>query len=170
MKNKLFALAWSALLILAAWIAAGPFVASYQIRTAVQQRDAQSLGDHVDFPAVRDSLNDQVATLFGGSSSDGTQDSGGGFANFARVLVGSALQVMVTPQGVLELLRRRTALADGAPQTSGGTPDSAPSPSDGAPKLKPVIPKCRSRWCCAATASSGSWRRSSFPGAASSTN
>lgn len=48
------------LLAVAGWIAAGPFLTVNAIRSAVQEQDAARLSQHIDFPALRTSLKQQL--------------------------------------------------------------------------------------------------------------
>ena len=50
------------LLVVAGWIAAGPYLTINAIRSAVQEQDAAKLSQHIDFPALRTSLKQQAYT------------------------------------------------------------------------------------------------------------
>lgn len=58
--KKWLALIVIVLVLIAGWIAAGPFLTINSIRGAVQAQDAAELSQHVDFPALRTSLKQQV--------------------------------------------------------------------------------------------------------------
>lgn len=58
--NKWIALAVAVLLALVAWVAAGPFMTIHAIRSAIVAQDSAAIAEHVDFPAIRDSLKAQV--------------------------------------------------------------------------------------------------------------
>jgi hypothetical protein len=49
-----------AVLALLGWIGAGPFLTIHAIRGAIQAQDAAELSEHVDVPAVRTSLKQQI--------------------------------------------------------------------------------------------------------------
>jgi hypothetical protein len=117
---------------LAIWIALGPFLAANAIRSAVARNDEAELDQHIDFPAVRDSLKSQ---MYGLVDDRGPPDEGGGIGNALKSLVGGAMDVMLTPHGVLLLLRHRTALGDA---DTGAQPANPPA-QDAAPRRKPVL-------------------------------
>src|SRR2546430_811620 len=110
MQNRIVIGVSIAAALFAAWIAAGPFVAAHAIRDAVIRNDVVALDEHIDFPAVRDSLKGQLFGLVDPQGTPSAENNGGGFGNALKMVVGSALDMLLTPQGVLELLRRRTAL------------------------------------------------------------
>lgn len=58
--KKWLALIVVVLLVVAGWIAAGPYLTINAIRSAVQEQDAAKLSQHIDFPAVRAGLKQQV--------------------------------------------------------------------------------------------------------------
>lgn len=124
--------------LLAAWIGAGPFVAARQIRAAVIAGDAMALDQRIDFPAVRDSLKGQLYGLVEPPQAPGAANPTGssGFGGAIKAFMGTALDVLLTPQGVLELLRHKTALAQGA-AADGGAP-AAPDESE-PPQGKPML-------------------------------
>ncbi|MGK9518003.1 DUF2939 domain-containing protein, partial [Salmonella enterica subsp. enterica] len=58
--KKVLVLLLIALLALAGYVAAGPFLAIRGIRAALERRDVAALDEHVDFAAVRASLRAQI--------------------------------------------------------------------------------------------------------------
>src|SRR5437016_11356241 len=136
MDRKIVAALGIAFAALAIWVGVGPFITAGEIHSAVARNDEASLDQHIDFPAVRDSLKNQ---LFGLVDDRGAPDqSGGGFGDAIKNLMGGAVDVMLTPHGVLLLLQHKTALGNpssGGPQDSPPATSSAPSPS----RRKPVI-------------------------------
>jgi hypothetical protein len=121
--------------LLAGWIAMGPFLAASAIRTAVARNDEAELDQHIDFPAVRNSLKSQI---YGAIDDRGPPDDSGGIGNALKSIVSGAMDVMLTPHGVLLLLRHRTALGHAAPdETSAGS--ASPPSQDAQPQRKPVI-------------------------------
>lgn len=133
MLRKLLSASTLVVLALAAWIAVGPFLAAREIRTAVIRNDEASLDRRIDFPAVRESLKGQLYGLV--DDSGPPQAGSGSFGDALKSLMGGAVDVFLTPRGVLELLRRKTALAQNS-----GDGDSSPAPADsGSSRRKPVI-------------------------------
>jgi hypothetical protein len=136
MQRRIIASLFIAAVLLLAWIAAGPFMAAREIRNAVIDNDVVALDEHIDFPAVRDSLKGQLFGLVdgpGATNSSNNESGGSGFGNALKALMGTALDVALTPQMVLELLRHKTALGQ-------DRHDDAPAqPNSSAPRRKPVI-------------------------------
>jgi len=101
--------AWPLLLIalLAVYAAASPLVTYYQMRAAVQQRDAEALAEYIDFPAVRQDLKDQLNAETGSRIADQADNDTlavlGGL--FASVVVDKAVDAFVTPAGLAELMK-----------------------------------------------------------------
>ena len=58
--KKWIALALAAVLLVLAWVAAGPYMTIRAIQQAVQAQDAGELAEQVDFPALRASLKAQM--------------------------------------------------------------------------------------------------------------
>ena len=58
--KRLIALATLIVLLLACWIAAGPFMAIRGIQQAMDTRDVSKLERHVDYPALRANLRAQL--------------------------------------------------------------------------------------------------------------
>src|SRR5690606_17416914 len=95
-------------------VATGPYRTLAAIHAAVANDDARSLARHVDFPAVRASLKDQLrdrlARRYGGGANEGTLGLlAMGAAGFA---VDGAVEVMVTPIGLAALMQGRAMWRD----------------------------------------------------------
>lgn len=119
--------------VIAIWIAIGPFLTANAIRTAVARNDEAELDQHIDFPAVRDSLKSQV---YGAIDDNGPPDQNGGIGNALKSIVSGAMDVMLTPHGVLLLLRHRTALGDAESTAPASGPPPAP---EATPRRKPIV-------------------------------
>lgn len=136
MQSRIVASISVAAALLVAWVAVGPFVAAHAIRDAVIRNDVVALDEHIDFPAVRDSLKGQLFGLVDPQGAPGAENNGSGFANALKMVVGTALDVMLTPQGVLELLRHKTALGQDSHNDGG---ESSQQNSSSPARRKPVI-------------------------------
>jgi hypothetical protein len=98
-----------AVLALAGWIAAGPFLTVNAIRDAVEAKDAAALSREVDFPAVRASLkaqlNDHMVRKAGPRMQSGLL---GAFAlRVGGIAVDAAVDTMVTPMGLAAIMEGR---------------------------------------------------------------
>src|SRR5581483_8625372 len=70
---------------------------------------------------------------YGAIGDNGPPDQSGGIGNALKSIVSGAMDVMLTPHGVLLLLRHRTALGDAekAPASN--------APAEDAPRRKPIV-------------------------------
>ena len=108
--------------ILAAVLAIGmgyvvyPYVTLYRLGHAVRAGDATTLGNLVNWPAVREGIKedicDDVAPSPAQTASDDTLPPFG--ASFARGIAGSIVDQRVTPQGVLNMTHGNVAASDAA--------------------------------------------------------
>lgn len=107
--KKLVALVVFLALLLGAYVAAGPFLAMHQIRTAVQEGDTRSLSEHVDFELIRSSVRAQVEDHIARQADTTARGSPLGrlMAQVAGRLGGGAIDALVTPAGIGALLQGR---------------------------------------------------------------
>lgn len=98
------------LLALAAWIAAGPWLAVRGIERAVAERDAAALERYVDFPRLRANLKAQLDDRMVRAAGD--KVAGNPFGAVALAVAGNAtgvaVEAMATPLGVGALLQGHT--------------------------------------------------------------
>ena len=123
---------WAALgvLVCAAAFAGAPYYTAHQIKQAVKAGDAQALASQVDFQSVRASLKRQMGERLSRQLPDAVKS--GAMADLGSLLAGrvadAALQAVVTPDGVVDLLSGRL------PNPLNPGPASANAPSPDAPK------------------------------------
>ncbi|QSX75693.1 DUF2939 domain-containing protein [Lysobacter arenosi] len=110
--KKWIALPLLALLLLLAWIAAGPFMAIKAIREAIQAQDSAALSRHVDFPLLRQSLRAQVEDALARRAGAEVLDSplGGLALGLANQAAGGMVDVIATPAGIGAILEGRGLL------------------------------------------------------------
>jgi len=90
----------------AAWLFATPYLAVSDMRRAADARDADALADHVDFPALRESLKGEIAARLSPTSGPAAGNPLLAFgAALAGSLVGPAIDAWVTPESLSWLLR-----------------------------------------------------------------
>lgn len=131
--KRLLILLVIALLALAAWIAAGPYLAMHGIRESVESRDVTRLERYVDYPTLRKNvkaqIEDRIAREIGqrmGPQAVGTMASG-----VAGMLSDSAVDAMVSPAGIAVLLQGHALVqraSGNIDQTQGVT--AGPKPFD----------------------------------------
>ena len=107
--KKLLAVALVLALLLAAWIAAGPWLAVGAIKDALREQDSTALAAQVDFPALRASLKHQLADRLVRSAGAEVQSSALGAIGL-RMATGAtslAVDATVTPLGLGALMEGR---------------------------------------------------------------
>jgi hypothetical protein len=84
---------------------ASPYLTLYRMYQAVERRDAQSISDSVDFPALRASIKDNLqAVVLKETAKQNNPILNLLGAALGSTLLNPALETMVTPQGVMALL------------------------------------------------------------------
>ncbi len=96
-----------AVLLLAAWLAGGPWLAVHGISRALEQRDTAALARHVDFPQLQANLRAQVQDrMVRAAGPDVATHPLGAIALAAASSVpGAGVELAASPQGVAALLQ-----------------------------------------------------------------
>ena len=112
------------LLPVSAWVS--PYWDLYRLRTAVAERDAETVSAHVDFPALRESLKGQVMTGVERAIAPGDDNPLARLgAAVAAVAVNPMIDAMVSPAGVMAMLETgKVRLARPAPPGDQGRDDA----------------------------------------------
>ncbi|REG57797.1 hypothetical protein B0G80_0431 [Paraburkholderia sp. BL6669N2] len=111
---------------------ASPYIALNNLKRAADARDAQTVNQYVDFPALRESLKQQVAGLLTrrlGAHSNGNPLAAIG-AMIGVALIGPLVDAYATPDGVAALLNGMPPRGD--PGERPPAPPAANNPSDAA--------------------------------------
>ncbi len=131
--RRLIALALLLVLLLAGWLAAGPYLAIRGIQRALEARDVSRLAPHVDYPALRGSIKAQVEDRIARGMAGRFGDSAAGAmaGSLAGMLSDSAVEAMVSPVGIAILLQGHALKqrATGELEPDGGI-GAAPLPYD----------------------------------------
>ena len=123
-----FATALVVVILVAAlgFVYASPYIALNRVKRAADARDAQTVNEYVDFPALRASLKEQIAALL--TRRVDIQKSGNPLAIIGAMigaaLVGPLVDSYATPDGV-------AAILNGIPPR-GEPGERPPQPGDGA--------------------------------------
>ncbi|MFM0505902.1 DUF2939 domain-containing protein [Paraburkholderia caffeinilytica] len=120
---------------------ASPYMALNNLKRAADARDAQTVNEYVDFPALRESLKQQVTGLL--TRRLDTQGNGNPFAAIGAMigvaLIGPLVDAYATPDGVAALLNGMPprgnpgerppvpATAENPPAATAPAPEPAPS-------------------------------------------
>jgi len=91
---------------LAAYTFASPYLALKDLRAAAQAGNAEGISDHVDFPAVRESLKNSVNAMV---AKDIERKGDGKYAKlgaaFASAFTGPLVEAYVTPQNIARMVQ-----------------------------------------------------------------
>ncbi|ABC78003.1 DUF2939 domain-containing protein [Syntrophus aciditrophicus] len=99
------------LIVIAGYVAAGPFLTAYSIRTALVEQDSEKLSDNIDFPALRQNVKDQFRAIMMKKASTELQDNP--FAaiatGFAAKMADGVVDTVITPSGLASLMEKKTS-------------------------------------------------------------
>ena len=93
--------------LFAIYVAAAPYITVYQMKSAAESRDGEALSEHIEFPSVRQSLKDQMNSMFMKEmAKDEMKDNPFAAlgAAFAGVIVDKMVEAYVTPAGITQLM------------------------------------------------------------------
>jgi hypothetical protein len=107
--KKILAIAVLLSAALAAFIAAGPFIALHHIKAGVEQRDAVKLSEHIDFPALRLNLKNQFTAKIMKKAPSQFQDTpiASWVMDLGSKLVDGMVDTYVTPAGLASMMEGR---------------------------------------------------------------
>lgn len=118
---------------------ASPYIALNNLKRAADARDAQTVNQYVDFPALRDSLKQQIGGML---TRRLEADAGSKLATIGAVigvtLIGPLVDSYATPDGVAALLNGMPPRGDAgehppqAPAANNGPGAQPPAPGNGA--------------------------------------
>jgi len=129
--KKLIALSTAASLALGAYWTAAPYLTLYQMKSSVEARDADALNSHINYPALRENLKEQIASHVAAkmAKEGATGEKAALGTKLALGLSGALIDNMVTPEAVKhamtsgDLGSAKKAGGTGAEPPSTGTPD-----------------------------------------------
>jgi len=96
-----------AVVLVAIYVIAAPFLTCYRMRAAAEDRDSGALSEHIEYPSVRQSLKDQMnAKVLGEMAKNDVKE--GPLATIGTALAGMVIDKMidqyVTPAGVEQMM------------------------------------------------------------------
>ena len=110
--KKIIVAAAIAVITLGAVTYASPYYTLYQMKTALSKRDAAALAEHVDFPALRENIKQQINGAMA-ESVKATVGADNPFAAmgqaFASSMTNKMVDAMVSPAGVVALVNKSVA-------------------------------------------------------------
>ena len=108
--------------VLGYWLAS-PYLAIHEISSGAQERDADKVIKHVDFPAVRDDIKGQLIAIMTNKMQSDPEMANNPFAGLAAAfvvpMVNSIIDTYVTPSGIKGLM-------SAAPQEQGSSATGNP--------------------------------------------
>ena len=97
---------------------ASPYLTLYQIYQAVEHRDSQSISDSVDFPALRESVKENLqSVVLKETAKQNNPILNLIGAALGKVMVNPVIDSIVTPQGVMALLEGQRPGENGGTQS-----------------------------------------------------
>jgi len=96
----------SLLVVIAGYVAAGPFLTAYSIRTALVEQDTEKLSENINFPELRQNVKEQFRAIMVKKASTELQDNPfAALANgFAAKMADGVVDTVVTPSGLASLM------------------------------------------------------------------
>ncbi len=92
------------------YVFATPYITAYKMKVAAETQDGEALSEFVDFPALRQSLKDQMAVMLRKEMAEevieGNPLSAIGTA-FGSMIVKGIVDEFVTPAGLMQLMKGR---------------------------------------------------------------
>ncbi|HEX5725176.1 MAG TPA: DUF2939 domain-containing protein [Longimicrobiaceae bacterium] len=106
-RRSTFPLFVLAVFALAAWMYFSPYLALRKLQRAAEAGDTRAMNELVDFPALRESVKQEVrSAVAGGISSEGERNPAAALAGvFAGMLAAPMVDAFVTPTGIAALTR-----------------------------------------------------------------
>ncbi|MCA0201663.1 MAG: DUF2939 domain-containing protein [Proteobacteria bacterium] len=112
MKKIYIAVAAAVVLLLAGYVAAGPYLALNGIRDGIVAQDEAVLAEHIDFPVLRESMKEEIAGVMTARMAEragGDPEMAAMGQLFASKMVEVMVDKVVTPQGLAMLTSTKEA-------------------------------------------------------------
>jgi hypothetical protein len=110
-------------IIVAGYVTAAPFIAIYQIKSGVEDRDSGKLSEQIDFTTLRANLKEQLNVLVVREAASGLKDDNRFTAlamGFVSKLGEGMVDTYVTPSGLANLMEGKKPLqGEGSEQSPG---------------------------------------------------
>lgn len=94
--------------LLGIYLAAAPYITVYRMKSAAENRDAETLSEFIEFPSVRQSLKDQLNANIAQEMASDNEMADNPFAAIGSALAGTLVEKMVdayvTPAGITRLM------------------------------------------------------------------
>lgn len=119
-KKTLMAFVAAILVAAGVWYWASPYYAMYQLQDAAREGNKDALKEHVDFPAVRASMKQELRERLAAemAKEQGDNPFGAMGMMFAMGLVGTMIDGMVTPEAIAAMVEHGRIQREGAETSS----------------------------------------------------
>ncbi|MBF5004837.1 DUF2939 domain-containing protein [Diaphorobacter caeni] len=107
-KNVVIAAVTAVVLAIAVLLYASPYIAMHSIKKAMDAQDADALAQYVDFPVLRENLKGKMMSTIANrlpQSEDPSNPLGGIGQALGSIVVGAAVDNLVSPAGVMMLMQ-----------------------------------------------------------------
>lgn len=141
MKKKIIIRLSILVVLFIGYAVAGPYITVYQIKSAAKAHDGAALAEHIDFPALRGNLKQQIDNAL--LKKTGIMQSDNIFGLFAMGVASSLsdriVNLLVTPSGIETLMTGTypKALKTHAPQPTQETSAPATNPDNSTDEREP---------------------------------
>ncbi|MDA7787878.1 DUF2939 domain-containing protein [Sphingomonadaceae bacterium] len=132
MKKIIIALALLFVALGAGWYFASPGYSMMQLRDAAVEGDTEALEERVDFPAVRQTLKDDLKTRL--ATEIGSDDEGALGSAFAMALIDPMIDGFITPEAVAGLVEKGEMLSPASGEAGGGDASGNAAEEEQAPE------------------------------------
>jgi|HigsolmetaAR201D_1030396.scaffolds.fasta_scaffold47403_1 hypothetical protein len=133
MSRSIKATIAGALLLLVGWYAASPYITLHQMRSAAENKNAEELSKHIDFPAVKESLKASFSAKMVAEAAKSPDDNpfAGAGAALAIAMIGPMIDALITPQTIAMMMQGEKPTVQQADTTTLSTPSKEPNVSSG---------------------------------------
>ncbi|HOI16542.1 MAG TPA: DUF2939 domain-containing protein, partial [Geobacteraceae bacterium] len=111
MKKKIILLASFVILVIG-YVASGPFITIYQIKSGLEQQDSEKLSDNIDFPTLRSNLKEQLnANMMQNVASELRDNPFSALAmGLASKMTETMVDMLVTPNAIRSMVEGKNPL------------------------------------------------------------
>lgn len=108
------------------WFIASPYVVANQMKSAAEDRDGESLSEHIEFPTLRQNFKDQLNVAMAKEMANQAEENpftalG---AAFGSMMVDGMVDAYVTPAGITQMMKGESPKEPGEVATLGGESNS----------------------------------------------
>jgi hypothetical protein len=110
--RKAYAAIAVTVVLFSGYLFASPYITAYQLKKAIESQDGEALSERIDFPALRQSLKEELTIFLKREMAEETEKD----ENFATIVaalggaaIGGMVDAYVTPAGIDDIMKERKA-------------------------------------------------------------